>query len=118
RRWGGGRASLAKTSSRTPSRGTATTNGGGGRSRTRIPSSASTTRASTAAADLVPGVPLITGATGFAGGHLLDRLAARGPVHAWAHRGQSRRSTDGAKADSRSRVGSFAADPLARALVH
>ena len=33
------------------------------------------------------GVPLITGATGFAGGHLLDRLVAQGlPVHAWAHR--------------------------------
>jgi GDP-4-dehydro-6-deoxy-D-mannose reductase len=35
----------------------------------------------------VTGVPLITGATGFAGGHLLERLASRGGlVHAWAHR--------------------------------
>jgi GDP-4-dehydro-6-deoxy-D-mannose reductase len=47
----------------------------------------------------VPGVPLITGATGFAGGHLLDRLAAKGPVQAWGHRGSSRRSAEDAKAD-------------------
>ena len=34
------------------------------------------------------GVALITGATGFAGGHLVERLVARGtPVVAWAHRG-------------------------------
>lgn len=34
------------------------------------------------------GLPLITGATGFAGGHLLERLVAGGSrVHAWAHRG-------------------------------
>lgn len=33
------------------------------------------------------GVPLITGAAGFAGGHLLERLVAQGGrVHAWAHR--------------------------------
>lgn len=33
------------------------------------------------------GVPLITGATGFAGGHLLERLTSEGvAVHAWAHR--------------------------------
>lgn len=33
------------------------------------------------------GPSLITGATGFAGGHLLERLAAHGTrVHAWAHR--------------------------------
>lgn len=33
------------------------------------------------------GIPLVTGATGFAGGHLLARLAAGGrPVAAWAHR--------------------------------
>ncbi len=32
------------------------------------------------------GLPLITGATGFAGGHLLDRLAGQGKrVHAWSH---------------------------------
>ena len=37
------------------------------------------------------GVPLITGATGFAGGHLLDRLtAAGGTVHAFAHAGGQR----------------------------
>jgi GDP-4-dehydro-6-deoxy-D-mannose reductase len=45
----------------------------------------------------VPGFPLITGATGFAGGHLLERLVAQraqraqgahgSRVHAWAHRG-------------------------------
>jgi GDP-4-dehydro-6-deoxy-D-mannose reductase len=63
----------------------------------------------------VPGVPLITGATGFAGGHLLDRLAAQGPLHAWAHRGQSRRSTDGAKA--KSQVTWTAVDLLDRASV-
>lgn len=34
------------------------------------------------------GIPLITGATGFAGGHLLERLAASGgEVHALAHAG-------------------------------
>ena len=34
------------------------------------------------------GVPLITGATGFAGGHLLERLTAAGStVHAFAHAG-------------------------------
>jgi GDP-4-dehydro-6-deoxy-D-mannose reductase len=39
----------------------------------------------------VAGVPLITGASGFAGGHLLDRLAASGGrVQAWAHRGSAR----------------------------
>ena len=33
------------------------------------------------------GLPLITGATGFAGGHLLERLVAHGTgVHAWGHR--------------------------------
>ena len=33
-------------------------------------------------------LPLITGATGFAGGHLLERLVGQGSrVHAWAHRG-------------------------------
>lgn len=37
------------------------------------------------------GVPLITGATGFAGGHLLDRYIARGErAHAWGHRGSDR----------------------------
>jgi GDP-4-dehydro-6-deoxy-D-mannose reductase len=47
----------------------------------------------------VAGVPLITGATGFAGGHLLDRLLSSGQrVHAWAHRA-SRRSAAGAKAE-------------------
>jgi GDP-4-dehydro-6-deoxy-D-mannose reductase len=36
----------------------------------------------------VAGPSLITGATGFAGGHLLERLVAQGArVHAWAHRG-------------------------------
>jgi GDP-4-dehydro-6-deoxy-D-mannose reductase len=48
----------------------------------------------------VAGVPLITGASGFAGGHLLDRLVAHGGrVHAWAHRGSSR-SPDGTKAEA------------------
>lgn len=33
----------------------------------------------------MPGDPLITGATGFAGGHLLDRLCRRSRVWAWAN---------------------------------
>lgn len=33
------------------------------------------------------GAPLVTGATGFAGSHLIDRLAAAGPVHAFARAG-------------------------------
>ena len=38
----------------------------------------------------MPGVHLITGATGFAGSHLLDLLAARGRrIHAWSHRGSA-----------------------------
>lgn len=33
------------------------------------------------------GIPLVTGATGFAGGHLIARLLSKGgPVAAWAHR--------------------------------
>ena len=37
------------------------------------------------------GVPLITGATGFAGGHLLERIVSRGgPATAWAHKGSRR----------------------------
>jgi GDP-4-dehydro-6-deoxy-D-mannose reductase len=45
----------------------------------------------------VAGLPLITGATGFAGGHLLDRLAAQGTrVHAWAHRGGQAAPASGA----------------------
>src|SRR5205085_11803349 len=36
----------------------------------------------------VAGLPLITGATGFAGGHLLERLVTDGGrVHAWGHKG-------------------------------
>jgi len=43
----------------------------------------------------VAAVPLITGATGFAGGHLLDRFTARQErVHAWGHRGSDRRGVD------------------------
>ena len=43
------------------------------------------------------GAALITGASGFAGSHLLDRLTARGvTVDAWAHRG-STRSADTSK---------------------
>ena len=37
------------------------------------------------------GLPLITGATGFAGGHLVERLVSTGTaVTAWAHRGGTR----------------------------
>lgn len=49
------------------------------------------------------GVPLITGATGFAGGHLLDLFSARGErVHAWGHRGSDRVTfeTDGVEWDA------------------
>ena len=43
------------------------------------------------------GVALITGATGFAGGHLLDRYVSRGArVHAWGHRGSDRLGIDSA----------------------
>lgn len=46
------------------------------------------------------GDPLITGASGFAGGHLLDRLTADGGhVHAWAHRGSTRAVIPGAATD-------------------
>lgn len=45
------------------------------------------------------GLPLITGATGFAGGHLLERLVGQGTkVHAWGHTALPRRSSDGAEA--------------------
>jgi GDP-4-dehydro-6-deoxy-D-mannose reductase len=44
----------------------------------------------------VPGPPLVTGATGFAGGHLIDRLLTRLPrVAAWAHAGSGRNAGDG-----------------------
>ena len=47
----------------------------------------------------MPGPPLVTGATGFAGSHLVDELLTRAPqVAAWAHRGGAR--TPGA-ADAR-----------------
>lgn len=44
-------------------------------------------------------IPLVTGATGFAGGHLLDRLTASGAeVHALAHAGgQPQRPRDGVR---------------------
>ena len=39
----------------------------------------------------MPGPPLVTGATGFAGSHLVDELLTRAPqVAAWAHRGGAR----------------------------
>jgi GDP-4-dehydro-6-deoxy-D-mannose reductase len=39
----------------------------------------------------LPGPPLVTGATGFAGSHLVDELLARGAeVAAWAHHGGAR----------------------------
>jgi GDP-4-dehydro-6-deoxy-D-mannose reductase len=64
----------------------------------------------------VAGVPLITGATGFAGGHLLERLLARGSiVHAWGHRGSSR--VDRAAAADKATVRWEAVDMLDRAAV-
>ena len=43
------------------------------------------------------GLPLVTGATGFAGGHLVARLASNGrQVAAWAHRGATEPWTEGA----------------------
>jgi GDP-4-dehydro-6-deoxy-D-mannose reductase len=66
----------------------------------------------------VAGVPLITGATGFAGGHLLDRLLSGGErVHAWAHRGSSRPGAGGAKADEGAKAEWAAVDLLDRASV-
>jgi GDP-4-dehydro-6-deoxy-D-mannose reductase len=45
----------------------------------------------------VAGLPLITGAGGFAGGHLVDYLTSRGErVSAWSHRAPERPSTDAA----------------------
>ncbi len=45
------------------------------------------------------GLPLITGATGFAGGHLLERLVAHGTrIHAWGHTALPRPSSAGAEA--------------------
>lgn len=41
---------------------------------------------------MTPGVTIVTGAAGFAGRHLLDRLAGRGPIVAW-HRPASTRRT-------------------------
>ena len=100
------------------SRGTARTRRGGVRSRTRTRPSASTTRRSTASADPagplrhVHGVPLVTGATGFAGGHLLDRLVRDGRRGARA--GAQRRSARAAA--SRRRRGATV-DLLDRAAV-
>ncbi len=55
---------------------------------------------------------LITGATGFAGGHMLDRLLDRGPLVAWAR-------PDGRAADrSRPGVTWRAVDVLDREAVH
>lgn len=49
------------------------------------------------------GLPLITGATGFAGGHLLDRLMAQGQdVHAWGHSSVPQAGTAGAGVSRRS----------------
>ena len=61
------------------------------------------------------GVPLITGATGFAGSHLLERLTARGAAaHAWAHRGSARTAP---AADDRSPVTWTAVDLLDKGAV-
>ena len=50
----------------------------------------------------VAGLSLITGATGFAGGHLVERLAGQGTdVHAWAHNALPDRSSD-SSTDARS----------------
>jgi GDP-4-dehydro-6-deoxy-D-mannose reductase len=64
----------------------------------------------------VTGSPLITGAAGFAGGHLLERLVTRGGhVHAWAHRGG--RNPIGTPAEAVSPVTWTAVDLLDRAAV-
>ena len=60
----------------------------------------------------MPGSSLITGATGFAGGHLLDLLIARGErVHAWGH------TTAGPGSDTHSPVTWRSVDLLDRAAV-
>ncbi len=44
----------------------------------------------------MPGFPLVTGATGFAGSHLIDELLTRDAVvAAWAHQGSSRSADSG-----------------------
>ena len=59
------------------------------------------------------GASVITGATGFAGGHLLDQLVARGErVHAWGHR-----SLPGHRADAPTAVSWTAVDLLDRPAV-
>ena len=61
------------------------------------------------------GVPLITGATGFAGGHLLERIVSRGgPARAWGHKGSRR--ADAVPADG-PQVTWTAVDMLDRAAV-
>ena len=105
--WAGVRRPSSYTDWTRQSGGIATTNGGGGPSRSTIPRSAPTTRRSTATdrerrparvprrssrpdptpADM-PGPVLVTGAAGFAGGHLLDRLSRQSiPVVAWQRPG-------------------------------
>jgi len=50
----------------------------------------------------VAAVPLITGATGFAGSHLLERFTSRGErAHAWAHRGSARAQISGNDRDDK-----------------
>jgi GDP-4-dehydro-6-deoxy-D-mannose reductase len=64
----------------------------------------------------VAGSPIITGATGFAGGHLVERLVTHGAhVHAWAHRGG--RSTAGQTDAAVSSVTWTAVDLLDRVAV-
>jgi len=66
----------------------------------------------------VAGVPLITGASGFAGGHLLDRLVASGGrVHAWAHRRSATSRPDLQVGRADQRINWSAVDLLDRASV-
>src|SRR4051812_8007684 len=75
--------------------GTARTNGGGAPSRNRTPRSARTTKRSTDNAARMAGGNrvLVTGAAGFAGGHLIDLLSNRMPVTGWHRPGRPAGST-------------------------
>jgi GDP-4-dehydro-6-deoxy-D-mannose reductase len=66
----------------------------------------------------VAGPSLITGATGFAGGHLLDQLVARGQrVHAWGHRSVPHAGAEGTIAAADAAVTWAAIDLLDRAAI-
>jgi GDP-4-dehydro-6-deoxy-D-mannose reductase len=66
----------------------------------------------------VSGLPLVTGATGFAGSHLIDQLLELEPaVAAWSHRGGRAEARDAREPEDASRVRWSAVDLIDRAAV-